>query len=260
MTEATAADRRTTHHQAGHHEAGHHETWVRAAAWNNAQWCAAMLRAHRSPTGGTFTDSLWHGETAPPPLYPDTVTLSPGATAAAALAGIDAASTSPSVKDSYAALDLTGQGFSRLFDAQWLLRDPDAPVAPPRTATWFAVRDEAELAAWASAWDSGQGLADLFRPRLLAEPDVAVLAGWSDGRIVAGAVANRSSAVAEVVGISNLFAVDGPPDDAWRGALTAMARLWPGRPVVGYEHGDELTTALAQGFTPVGPLTVWIRW
>ncbi|MEU4668892.1 hypothetical protein AB0F91_13170 [Amycolatopsis sp. NPDC023774] len=35
-------------------------------------------------------------------------------------------------------------------------------------------------------------------------------------------------------------------------------RRVPGLPIVGYEHGDELASALASGATPLGELRVWL--
>ena len=62
-----------------------------------------------------------------------------------------------------------------------------------------------------------------------------------------------------VVGVSNLFAPEGEQDRAWVHALAAAARYCPGLPVVGYEHGDGLATAVQAGFTPLAPLRVWMR-
>jgi hypothetical protein len=61
-----------------------------------------------------------------------------------------------------------------------------------------------------------------------------ILSGSVDGQLVAGAVANRSESV---VGISTVFAVGDDLDGVWAGWLAAVARLYPGVPVVGYEHG-----------------------
>ena len=46
---------------------------------------------------------------------------------------------------------------------------------------------------------------------------------------------------------------------AWPGAVAAVAAAFPGRPVVGYEHGDDLRIALDHGAQPLGPLRVWVR-
>jgi hypothetical protein len=76
--------------------------------------------------------------------------------------------------------------------------------------------------------------------------------------VVTGAVASRSDSD-QVVGISNVFALDGDPDTAWPVVLNAMNRLFPTLPLVGYEQGDDLVAALRHGFEPVGPLRVWLH-
>jgi hypothetical protein len=43
-----------------------------------------------------------------------------------------------------------------------------------------------------------------------------------------------------------------------RRRVAAVASAFPGVPVVGYEHGDELRTALDHGAEPLGPLRVWL--
>ena len=78
-----------------------------------------------------------------------------------------------------------------------------------------------------------------------------------EGRVVAGAVATRSE---QVVGVSNVFAAGGRPEDAaWPLVLEAVHRLFPDLPVVGYEHGEALAAALRHGFEPIGPLRVWLH-
>jgi hypothetical protein len=63
----------------------------------------------------------------------------------------------------------------------------------------------------------------------------------------------------QVVGISNVFALDGGPDAAWPIVLDAVNRLFPSLPVVGYEQGDALAAAVRHGFEPVGPLRIWMH-
>lgn len=69
---------------------------------------------------------------------------------------------------------------------------------------------------------------------------------------MAGAVVNRSAAV---VGVSNLFAVDGDLGASWAGVLPALGD----RHVVGYESGPALDAAVGLGFTTLGPLRIWLR-
>ncbi|WP_030292935.1 hypothetical protein [Streptomyces katrae] len=231
------------------------EELLRAAVHNNAEWCAAVSG------GGSFAAGAWTSARRTPPYYPDGVTLTRAASADALLAGMDTDSPGCSVKDSFADLDLAPAGFEVLFGAEWIHRPPAAPAPPASALTWSRVADAGELAAWEAAWDGGESTG-LFHPGLLTE-EIAFFAGWSaEGRIAAGAAANRTGAdrTGTVVGLSNVFTADGTPDDeAWAGALTAVADLWPGLPVVGYEAGEDLATAVRHGFTPLGPLRVWLH-
>ncbi|MCX4822908.1 hypothetical protein OG883_24065 [Streptomyces sp. NBC_01142] len=247
------------------------DSWVRTAARNNAEWCDAMCRAHGLP--GTFGDRAWASARRTPPLYPDAVTLVADASEGEVLGGIDTGAPGCSVKDSFACLDLAQDGFEVLFEAEWLYR-PAGLAAPvgPRGIQWARLRTAEELLAWDAARDGGQGLTGLFRSELLADVATSVLAAHdTDGRMVAGAVASRSP---DATGISNLFTVNGDPgngtgdasgnepggglDGAWAGCLAAVARWWPGVPVVGYEQGEDLAAAVRHGCVPAGPLRVWL--
>ncbi|MFF0135545.1 hypothetical protein ACFYRN_03765 [Streptomyces sp. NPDC005227] len=227
---------------------------VRAAARNNAEWCAAMSRSHGLTS--TFGPGAWTAPGRTPLFYPDAVTLEPGTDPAEVAARIDTRTPGASVKDSFADLELGRAGFRVLFEAQWIRRPASAPaVASGLTA--HVVDGPDALRAWALAWDDGDGNPDVFRPELLDDPATTVLVGRSaEGRVVAGAVASRS---ADVVGLSNVFAREGGPDAAWSFALTATHRLFPGLPVVGYEHGEDLTAAARHGFAPIGSLRVWLH-
>ncbi|MFD9729430.1 hypothetical protein [Streptomyces sp. NPDC059072] len=230
---------------------------LRAAALNNALFCDAVCLAHGLPANFDRWN-LWLSTSRTPPLYPDAVTLAPGTPAESLLKWVDTDSPGCSVKDSFADLDLEGDGFEVLFDAQWIHRPAGAPAAGGAHSgglEWSEVEGDDELAVWEAAWD-GEESTGLFRPVLLGE-EIAFLAGRRDGRIVAGAVVNLA---AGVVGVSNLFAHDeADTDAAWTGALSAAAARWPGHDVVGYESGDDLATAVRHGFTPIGPLRVWLR-
>ncbi|MEV8531966.1 hypothetical protein [Streptomyces sp. NPDC051211] len=223
------------------------------AARNNAEWCAAVCRAYGLDT--SLGGQVWTSARRTPPLYPDAVTLDPRATADALVAGIDTAAPGCSVKDSFACLDLTGHGFDVLFEAQWIHRPAETPPATAAAdalgaRAWRQVRTAAELTAWEVAWADGESTG-LFRPELLSEEDIAFLYAEEQGRIVAGAVANRS---AGAVGLSNVFG-----DRAWSFAPAAAATLWPGLPLVGYESGEDLDTAVRHGFAPAGPLRIWLH-
>ena len=227
-----------------------------AAARNNADWCATVCRTHGIPE--RFRDAAWTSDRRTPPYYPDAVTLRPDAMPEDVLPWIDTASPGCSVKDSFATLDLSGAGFTELFTARWIHRA--AGTVPGRPAV--PVESAADLAAWQAVWHGAGDPPDVFRTALLADPSVLVLAvpaGIGPAGIgpAGGAVLNRS---ASVVGLSNVFAADGvDPTTIWTAALVAAARFAPALPVVGYERGRDLETALSVGFVAAGDLRVWMR-
>ncbi|MFG1696843.1 hypothetical protein [Nonomuraea sp. NPDC049309] len=214
---------------------------VIAAVRDNAAWCDLMCRAHGRP--GTFTDMAWTSPVRTPPYYPDAVTRSPLATAGDVLPHIDAG-PGASVKDSFATLDLPG--FEVLFEAQWIHRAAPEPAG----TSWQVVEDAATLAAWAAACD----LPGLFPPSLLtlstAGTTATIVYGRTGDAVTEGAVL---TATGGVVGVSNVFG----PASAWANVMAMAARLFPGRPLVGYE--SDPSTALAHGFTTTGPLRVLLK-
>jgi hypothetical protein len=82
------------------------------------------------------------------------------------------------------------------------------------------------------------------------------MAAYKEDQIVAGAIANRT---AEVVGLSNIFTPEREAEWYWEGLLGMIAVYYPALPIVGYEQGASLQTALHVGFTTLGPLRVWIK-
>ncbi|MFD9477607.1 hypothetical protein [Streptomyces nojiriensis] len=232
---------------------GTRATLLHRAAMNNAAWCDAVCRAH-GLTPGYDGERLWFSTRRTPPMYPDAVTLEPAVPAGSVVRDADTASPGCSVKDSFADLDLAGDGFEVLFEAQWIHRPAGAPLPEAEGEAagleWSEVSGAEELAAWEAAFDGGESVEGdgLFRPALLDE-GVVFLAGRAAGRIVAGAVASTGG---DVVGVSNLFGA------AWAGVLGAVSARWPELDVVGYEHGEDLEAAVRGGFAPIGPLRVWL--
>ena len=227
-----------------------------AAVRNNALWCDTVCRTHAIHT--RFDLDVWIAERRTPPYYPDAVALTPSAAAEAILAGIDLRSPGPSVKDSFATLDLASAGFEVVHEAEWFMREPSAvPVAAPPDVLWAPVATPEGLADWASAWGADGETADLFRPALLDDPAVSIVAGSVGDRIVAGAIANVGPD--GFVGLSNVFTTDGGPNGAWRGALGYLDRVDPALTVVGYAAGNDLEVARSLGCVPTGPLRIWLR-
>jgi hypothetical protein len=63
---------------------------------------------------------------------------------------------------------------------------------------------------------------------------------------------------AGVVSVSNVWAAAGRETD-WDELVRLVHAVHPGRAVVGYEQGAELSRALDAGFTDLGPQLVWFR-
>jgi hypothetical protein len=218
------------------------------AARNNADWCDIVCHMHGIRT--RFDDDLWTSNRRSPPMYPDAVTLQPLAAPDRLLDRIDT-SAGCSVKDSFASLDLARARMRVLFEADWLYRPATLPSRAGRLS-WRAVRTAEQLRIWATAHGGG----DVFKPALLADPNVTVLvANGADDAPTCGAIANRSTGA---VGVSNVFTTI-PHEQTWPGLVDAISSHYPRLPVVGYEHGESRTAALAAGFVPVGELRVWLR-
>ena len=232
---------------------GHSDDLDQIAARNNADWCAAVWRSH----GLTVEDGpglvLCPART--PRFYPNAVTVERGASPAdqvAAIAVLGAARPDIplAVKDSFARLDLAPLGFTRLFEARWVHRRAMSDPGPPGPLRWRRIETEADLAAWETAWNDDGDPVRVFRPELLDDSSVAVLAGFdANGAIRAGGVASEG---AGVLGLSNIFG-------SRRGVLQAAAALKPDLDMVGYESGNDLKAMEYYGFSALGPLRVWTR-
>ena len=230
------------------------------AAHNNALWCDAICRAHDR---GEFRETLWFTRLGAPRFYPDAVTIGGVEAASAQTEAIVALIGSArqrewSVKDSFRSLDLKSLGFEPLFDAEWIALSGPLPDVARTEYRSTIVTSTAGLIAWEQSW-AGEDVnaaatsgPRLFLPRLLADKNVVFVSVQGDNGIVGGGILNRG---AEVVGLSNLFG--SAIDVVWRSLVATAGEFFPGLPLVGYEHGDDLAAAHRAGFKTVGPLRIW---
>jgi hypothetical protein len=217
------------------------------AARSNADWCDLVCRTYGVET--RFTDHSWVALRRTPPLYPDAVTLTGGARAGEVLRLVDS-TPGCSVKDSFADLELAGDGLRVLFEAEWIYRAPSSVDRIEAGLPWVTVRTPEELRAWGAAHGGA------FHPELLDNPAVTILAVRDGDRLAAGVIGHRTSAAVDV---SNLFTTTADPDRVWASAVAALSAWAPGLPLVGYEGDESLADARSAGFTAVGPLRVWLR-
>ena len=179
------------------------ETCVR----NSRHWYEAIFRTHRLTWA--IVDGVWRSFGDAPPYYSNAMTLvpSPVPPQLAALRSLGSELRTPwSVKDSYAALDLAPLGFTELFAAEWIWRDPSPTPMSTDDVAWRQVTTTIELERWERAWRDNGSPTDrrVFTPELLADPTVALFAAYRDDVLAGGCAANISG---EVVGFSNFFAV-----------------------------------------------------
>jgi hypothetical protein len=198
------------------------------AVHDNAAWCDLVCRTHG--IGTRVTAQAWTADRRAPMYYPDAVTLVPEPDVDDLLGRIDR-SPECSIKDSYATLDLSGEGFHVLFEAEWIYRPP---AEADEDEAWEPLRRPDDLREFGEA----------LLPVLLTEPNVAIRATYKGDTVSAGVIAHRGE---RAVGISNAF-----PEFGTTAAFTGL-------PLVGYERGAALAAAHRAGFASVGPLRVWHR-
>jgi hypothetical protein len=233
------------------------------AAYNNATWCDAVCRAHDRP--GEFQETLWLTRLGTPRFYPDAVTTSGVEAAPAQLKAIADLIGSTRrrewfVKDSFHCLRLNSLGFEPLFDAEWIAMSgarPDIGHNQPEYRSTI-VTDEAGLIAWERSWTGEEAKSAatpqprVFMPRLLADDGIVFVLVQGENGNSGGGILNRGG---DAVGLSNLF---GSKIDWVYRSLAVMAReIFPGLPLVGYEHGADFAAAKLAGFEAIGPLRIW---
>lgn len=203
---------------------------------------------HHVPT--LSEGGMWVAQGSPPAFYPDLISEEKFAAVSAVVDSLRGRATC-SVKDSWATLDLSGEGFIELFTAEWIYRDPEH--SDGTGLDWTIVTELEQL----DEWETAAELRGLVTAGLLAEPSLRVLLARREDKIAGGATTNTSDSV---VGLSNVFAVLN--DDlavVWGDLPVVVDRSFPGRPLVGYEHGDDLEAARSAGFRVTGPLRIWLR-
>jgi len=229
---------------------------VRDAVVDNLQWCALVCRAHGIPT--QQSGGIWFSTRSAPDRFPDVMTTRPGVAIADVVAacehpGRSAGAEMCSVKDSFADVELAGEGFSELFAAQWIRRGPgEDRHAGYAELRWQVVDSVGQFDAWTRATDTA---ATLTRA-VWADPSVHLLAAYHRGALAGCAVASTGTAA---VGLSNVVVVGADVGHVWQSLAHAVPAMFGARPIVGYEHGDDLAAAVDAGFRLAGPLRVWLR-
>ena len=235
------------------------------AARNNAEWCNTISSVHAGP--GTFERAFWIKRGKVPPYMSNLVTLDGAESKPDQIAAIRSllqgdAELPFSVKDAFNCLELGSLGFTKLFEATWVV----APAGTSLSADsadrlrWELVTHADELAAWERAWrgssanEALRGENRVFPDRLLQVAGLHFMLGSLDGTPVASAALNRTG---DVVGLSNVFTARQDAGPLFPGCLRIARRVYPSLPVVGYARGADLIAAKQAGFEELHGLTVW---
>lgn len=222
---------------------------VALAAENNARWCLAVCQAHGCRT--SLEDAYW-ACAYPPRFYSNLVTLRPG------LGALVGAVRPGGFKDSFFDIDGGALGYRELFQAEWIWMASQEPFLT--VFEWRRVATDDELQCWEAAWAHGDADATdaprQFPASLLDDEDIAFMAGYDQGVLTSGFALNLTE---PVVGVSNVFSALGDKSLTWLDIALAAPSVFPGRPVVGYERGDDLLAAQRAGFQTAGQLRVWVR-
>jgi hypothetical protein len=235
------------------------------AARNNAEWCSTLSSAHAGP--GSFERAFWIKRGKVPPYMSKMVTLEGAESRAAQFAAIRSllqggAELPFSVKDAFDCLELGSLGFTKLFEATWIVAPADSLLRSDSAERvhWELVTHADELAAWERAWrgsSANEALRDesrVFPDRLLQVAGLHFVLGSLDGTPIASAALNRSG---DVIGLSNVFSARKDAGPLFPGCLRIARRVYPGLPVVGYARGADLSAAKQAGFEELHGLTVW---
>lgn len=221
---------------------------LRSAVDASVGWYEDLCALHG--VGAILVDGVWSALEPPPPLHSDAVVVEPEVTADRVLVRLNGRAHC-GVKDSFARMDLSGEGMDLLFWATWMYHEGRQRQEGSKPSGWAAVTTAAELAEWTGHHDTR----DVLLPPLLRRGHFRILAKYADDHIVAGAVARLGSGIVDV---SNVYAMPGHSLN-WAELAEVIGAYFPGRPLVGYERGDALNAALDGGFVPVGELRVWVR-
>jgi hypothetical protein len=228
------------------------------AALNNAELCELICSSNG--IRGSFHEDYWFSKHNVSNYYPDFVTLKKDIDQQKLNLKLSSYSQPRiwTLKDSFNMLDLLSLNFKVLFDANWITLSRTSSSINSTDAVWRQIETEESLIDWEKAWRHNWRPLQtvLFRSTLLQKSSIAFYAAYKKDEIVAGFIVNQSNGV---VGLSNIFTPSTNVQNYWNEAVNIIQKSYPKIPIVGYERGDELVTALTCGFEVIGQLRVWIK-
>lgn len=218
------------------------------AVEDNIAWCSRVCSAHGS--NETTSSRAWVNLAISPPFYPNIITRKKGVqNEVAELAHKVREANQPrkwGIKDSFADLILTEQGFERILAGHWY----GGTVSSGESVGWKIVTSPAELHLWERAWGSPDGT--IFRSAL---PEDHRINFWFKGEFGAIESGFISFDTGFSLGLSNWFSLKSH-SFAQMGVLKAAGSASQGLPIVCWSTDDLSGEEI--GLAKLGPLQVWI--
>ena len=128
---------------------------LRSAVDASIGWYDDICALHG--VGSILDVGVWSALETPPPLHSDAVAVEPEVTADRVIARLDGR-VHCGVKDSFATMDLSGEGMDLLFSATWIHREAGQGRDRRAPSGWGAVTTAAELAVWTGQHDTSDVL------------------------------------------------------------------------------------------------------
>lgn len=218
------------------------------AVEDNVAWCSCICSAHGS--NETASARAWANFGISPPFYPNIITRKKGAQQEVdgLIRKVHESNRSRrwGIKDSFAELTLTEQGFDRVLAGHWY----GGTVSGSRTACWQKISSLAELRLWEHAW--GPQDETIFPGALLDDSRIGFWFKGAPNAIEAGFISFDSGFS---LGLSNWFS-RGNQSFGQMEILQAAGSVSRGLPIVCWSTDD--LAADDGGLSELGPLQVWI--
>jgi hypothetical protein len=221
-------------------------TALRNCIDNNADLYDAVFRAHSLTWKRSST--VWSTAVNPPPYYSSFLLLAPEGKASL-LRQVELLRKSSklpfTIKDGFNIIEGEQEGLTLLFSASWIVKESRQVPAP-----WSRITTPEQLLSWEKAW-SGKSPSPtrVFPQKVLDDPRMTFFGKIEGSAITSGCIVNHSTAC---VGLSNVFG------GHYAEATACAASIAEGKPIVGYEYGDDFESACAAGFEAVAKLNVWL--
>ncbi|WP_237359558.1 hypothetical protein [Vibrio marisflavi] len=208
-----------------------------------------MAKLHGVET--CFTEQIWRSSLEMPELFPHLITLQSGIPEALLSEMIEQHNVH-FIKDSFADLDLTRQGFTKFVDAHWYIAT--APTTPREKqqvvmARCYELTRAADLTRWEELLRGNKISEPIYPETFLSEPRVKFFTAEKDA-LQAGLSCFCDD---QTVGIYNLWG----DESLYQALLEKVFDTFPNKAIVGYGDQSEAQVLQILGFDILTPVSIW---